>query len=267
MSSISNSPVSPSVFFRSEAFEESITRELMDEFVRARNIQQIKASLSESNLFEDMLSKHCFEPEVLSELLIAAVKDNHQVIKEALSEDAGCIEPEEFEDPELEELVRLLFEYHAFDSITIHRALEKASKYGRIDLIGHILRNAEISTAMVADALLQGVEYGWVEVVELLLKQPASKDLGREVWCKALDLSHHFELCAIARSLIEAIGPVDLEEVKRFFLEHSPEDLEGYKNAIEVLAFIDECVLDIESIKQSREVLQSGEKRKRSYSC
>ena len=82
-----------------------------------------------------------------------------------------------------------------------------------------------------------------------------------------MDLSHHFELCAIARSLIEAIGPVDLEEVKRFFLEHSPEDLEGYKNAIEVLAFIDECVLDIESIKQSREVLQSGEKRKRSYSC
>lgn len=266
MSSVSNSPMSRLVFFKREAFEESITREQMDEFVRARNIQQIKASLTEGNIFEDMLSKHCFELEVLSELLVAAVQDNHQAIQEAISEDAGSIEPEEFEDPELEDLVRLLFEYHAFDSITIHRALEKASKYGRIDLIGHILLNAKISTEMVSDALSKAIEYGWLGVVDLLLQQPAAKELDKEVWCKVLDLSNCFGFCSIARSLIEAIGPVKLEEVRRVFLEHPPEDLEGYINAIGVLAFIDECVLDIESLKQSQEVQQSEEKRKRRYS-
>lgn len=229
-----------------EQFPSSIAREQMDEFVRFGNIEKIKTSLSQDNVFEKMLSERCFEPKVLNRLLIAAIEDNCEAMRDVLLEYSGSIQIQESEDLERRELVRLLLEYYAFDSETIHRALKKASKYGRLDLVSEVLRKATVSKEMVQSALLKAIQSGWLEIVDLLLKEPMSERLDREVWSKGVGLSHSLGFDAIACLLIQKMGSIELEEIKNDLLDPPSGDP---LDTASILFFIDKCLQDIEYLR------------------
>lgn len=246
MSAVSTSLRSQLGSMKIEEFQYSIAREQMDGFVRSGNIEKIKASLSQDKVFERMLSEHCFEPEALNRLLIAAIEDDCEAIRKMLLEYSGSVQIQEPEDLERRELVRLLLEYHAFDPATTHCALKKASKYGRLDLVSEILRKATVSKEMVQSALLEAIQSGWLETVDLLLKEPASERFDRDVWSQGVSLSHSLGFDAIACSLIEKMGSIELEKVKNDLLDPPSGDP---LDTASILFFIDKCLHDIEYLR------------------